>query len=96
MVYEVLLFNSRLKLFASKLKSKWSNNFVVVNAYPSGSIKLEDYEKRRFMMNGQRLKHFYMGRPGESKVERTICFTMITKALLGRKPIVIFCQLTFV
>ncbi|XP_075080378.1 uncharacterized protein LOC142165889 [Nicotiana tabacum] len=30
----VLLFNSRLKLFSGKLKSKWSSPFKVVNASP--------------------------------------------------------------
>ncbi|XP_075088345.1 uncharacterized protein LOC142170351 [Nicotiana tabacum] len=36
----VLLFNSRLKLFPSKLKSKWSGPFNVVNVSPFGAMEL--------------------------------------------------------
>lgn len=49
---EVILFNSRLKLFESKLKSKWSGPFMVTNVYPSEAIELDDQEKRRFVVNG--------------------------------------------
>lgn len=59
----MLLFNSRLKLLAGKLKSKWSGPFVVSNVYPSGAIALEYHEKRRIIVNGQSLKHYYAGGP---------------------------------
>nr|XP_016504709.1 PREDICTED: uncharacterized protein LOC107822667 [Nicotiana tabacum] len=36
----VLLFNSRLKLFSGKLKSKWSGPFKTVNVSPYGDIEL--------------------------------------------------------
>ncbi|GKE84203.1 reverse transcriptase domain-containing protein, partial [Tanacetum coccineum] len=36
----VLLFNSRLKLFSGKLKSRWSGPFTVKQAYPYGTIEL--------------------------------------------------------
>lgn len=49
---EVLLFNKILKFFVSKLKSKWSGIFMVVNVYSSGVIKLEEHEKRRSTVNG--------------------------------------------
>ena len=35
---EVLLFNSRLKLFPGKLKSKWSGPFVIKKARSYGAI----------------------------------------------------------
>ncbi|XP_009760768.2 uncharacterized protein [Nicotiana sylvestris] len=61
----VLLFNSRLKLFSGKLKSKWSGPFKVVSVSPYGAIKLESEEgNRTFKVNGQRLKH-YLGTTGE-------------------------------
>ena len=33
---QVPLFNSRLKLFPGKLKSKWSSPFTVVQVFPFG------------------------------------------------------------
>ncbi|XP_017416680.2 uncharacterized protein LOC108327495 [Vigna angularis] len=38
----VLLFNSRLKLFLGKLKSKWSGPFMVKNVLPYGAVELTD------------------------------------------------------
>ncbi|CAH9104590.1 unnamed protein product [Cuscuta epithymum] len=58
---EVLLFNSRLKLFPGKLKSRWSGPFVVTKVHPYGAIEIEGSEKRPFVVNGQRLKHFFRG-----------------------------------
>ena len=42
---QVLLFNSRLKLFASKLKSKWSGPFIVVQVFPYGGVEIMHPEK---------------------------------------------------
>jgi len=39
---QVLLFNSKLKLFLGKLKSKWSGAFTIKEVKPYGSIKLMD------------------------------------------------------
>ena len=36
---QVLLFNSRLKLFPGKLKSKWSGFFIVVQVFPYGELR---------------------------------------------------------
>ncbi|MCI56404.1 hypothetical protein A2U01_0077655, partial [Trifolium medium] len=38
----VLLFNSRLKLFSGKLKSKWSGPFKIHEVKPYGVVVLED------------------------------------------------------
>jgi len=38
----LLLFNSRLKLFPSKLKSKWSGPFIIKEIWPYGAIELYD------------------------------------------------------
>ncbi|XP_070004745.1 uncharacterized protein [Nicotiana sylvestris] len=38
----VLLFNSRLRLFPGKLKSKWSSPFEVVGITPFGAIDLKN------------------------------------------------------
>ena len=42
---QVLLFNSRLKLFASKLKSKWSGPFIVVQVFLYGGVEIMHPEK---------------------------------------------------
>ena len=49
----VLLFNSSLKLFPIKLKSKWSGPFEVVKVYPFGTIELKDPKNGNiFKVNG--------------------------------------------
>ncbi|GJS86063.1 reverse transcriptase domain-containing protein [Tanacetum coccineum] len=55
----VLLFNSRLKLFPGKLKSRWSGPFTVKQAYPYGTIKLFNYDGTSFKVNGHRVKHYH-------------------------------------
>ncbi|XP_075486404.1 uncharacterized protein LOC142526014 [Primulina tabacum] len=56
---QVLLFNSRLKLFPGKLKSRWSGQFVVETVYPHGTIELKCNDGRTFKVNGQRIKPYY-------------------------------------
>nr|XP_009790869.1 PREDICTED: uncharacterized protein LOC104238251 [Nicotiana sylvestris] len=59
---EVLLFNSRLKLFPGKLKSRWSGTFVVVSVKPHGAMELRDMSSTgTFLVNGQRIKHYWGG-----------------------------------
>ncbi|XP_017442699.1 uncharacterized protein LOC108347795 [Vigna angularis] len=61
----VLLFNSRLKLFHGKLKSKWSGPFMVKNVFPHGEVELTDPSsedpQRSWIVNGQRLKNYLGG-----------------------------------
>ncbi|XP_020986306.1 uncharacterized protein LOC110275099 [Arachis duranensis] len=55
----VLLYNSRLKFFPGKLKSRWSGPFVVTRASPYGHVKIQkENSDRKFTVNGQRLKHY--------------------------------------
>ncbi|KAM6577498.1 hypothetical protein CsatB_029335 [Cannabis sativa] len=49
---QVLLFNSRLKLFSSKLKSRWSGPFTVVKAFPYGAVELKGESPDTFKVNG--------------------------------------------
>ncbi|XP_073024319.1 uncharacterized protein [Primulina eburnea] len=56
---QVLLFNSRLKLFPGKLKSRWSGPFFVETVYPHGAIELKYSDGRTFKVNGQRVKPYY-------------------------------------
>ena len=57
----VLLFNSRLKLFPGKLKTKWSGPYTVVASTTFREMTLETNNGEEFKVNGQRLKH-YLGR----------------------------------
>ena len=53
---KVLLFNSRLKIFPGKLRSKWSGPFVIKEMRPNGSAVLWDNNGEPFSTSGQRLK----------------------------------------
>ncbi|XP_024963350.1 uncharacterized protein LOC112503566 [Cynara cardunculus var. scolymus] len=56
---KVLLFNSRLKLFPGKLKSRWSGTFVIHKVYSYGAVDLINPEDNTvFKVNGQRVKAF--------------------------------------
>nr|KYP51742.1 Retrovirus-related Pol polyprotein from transposon 412 family [Cajanus cajan] len=58
----VLLFNSRLKLFPGKLRSKWSGPLVIKEVKPYGAVEIEDpASKRSWMVIGQRLKPYLGG-----------------------------------
>ncbi|XP_039035387.1 uncharacterized protein LOC120171812 [Hibiscus syriacus] len=60
---KVLLFNSRLKLFPGKLKSRWSGPFEVYHVYPYDPVDIKNMEDGSiFKVNGQRLKA-YQGVP---------------------------------
>ena len=63
----VLLFNSRLRLFPGKLRSRWSGPFKVEKVYPFGAIDISGDDGMPFKVNGQRLK-IYLG--GGDKFER--------------------------
>ncbi|PIN02820.1 hypothetical protein CDL12_24665 [Handroanthus impetiginosus] len=48
----VLLFNSRLKLFPGKLKSRWSRPFCITKIFFHGAVELENESSRnQFKVN---------------------------------------------
>ena len=55
---QVLLFNSRLRLFPEKLKSKWSGPYTVIASTTFGTVTLKSDDGEEFKVNGQRLKHY--------------------------------------
>nr|GFA55613.1 reverse transcriptase domain-containing protein [Tanacetum cinerariifolium] len=60
---QVLLFNSRLKIFSGKLKSRWSGPFTIAEIYPYGTAKLIHPDGGNFKVNCHHLKHYHGGDP---------------------------------
>ncbi|GJY81172.1 hypothetical protein Tco_0493923 [Tanacetum coccineum] len=58
---QVLLFNSRLKIFSKKLNSLWSGPFTITEVFPYGTAKLSYSDGSNFKVNCHRLKHYYRG-----------------------------------
>nr|GEX72332.1 reverse transcriptase domain-containing protein [Tanacetum cinerariifolium] len=55
----VLLFNSRLKIFSGKLKSRWSGSFTISQVFPYGIVELSQPDGPNFKVNGYRLKYYF-------------------------------------
>nr|GEY65325.1 reverse transcriptase domain-containing protein [Tanacetum cinerariifolium] len=58
---QVLLFNSRLKIFFGKLKTRWSGPFTITRVSPYGTIELSQPNGLNFKVNGYRVKHYFGG-----------------------------------
>nr|GFA35618.1 reverse transcriptase domain-containing protein [Tanacetum cinerariifolium] len=56
---QVLLFNSRLKIFSGKLNSRWSGPFTIAEVYPYRIAKLVHTDGANFKVNCHRLKHYH-------------------------------------
>ena len=69
---QVLLFNSRLKLFPGKLNSKWSGPYTVVSSNTFGAVTLKDDTGEEFKVNGQRLKHYLSREEGMEELQQVI------------------------
>ncbi|GKD42300.1 reverse transcriptase domain-containing protein [Tanacetum coccineum] len=57
----VLPFNSRLKIFSGKLKTRWSGPFTITQVFPYGTIELSQPDGPNFKVNGHRVKHYFVG-----------------------------------
>nr|GEV57935.1 reverse transcriptase domain-containing protein [Tanacetum cinerariifolium] len=55
----VLLFNSQLKIFSGKLKSRWSGSFTISHVFSYGTVELSQPDEPNFKVNGHRLKHYF-------------------------------------
>ncbi|KAL5571659.1 hypothetical protein UlMin_021256 [Ulmus minor] len=64
---KVLLYNSRLRLFPGKLRSRWSGPFLVTKVFPYGAVEISHETKGTFKVNGQRLKHYFDGEFNKQK-----------------------------
>nr|GEV58252.1 reverse transcriptase domain-containing protein [Tanacetum cinerariifolium] len=56
---QVLLFNSRLKIFLRKIKPRWSRPFTITRVFPYGTIELPQPEGPNFKVNSHRVKHYF-------------------------------------
>ncbi|GJY59291.1 reverse transcriptase domain-containing protein, partial [Tanacetum coccineum] len=57
----VLLFNSHLKIFSGKLKTRWSGPFTITKVFPYGTIKLSQPDGPNFKVNSHCVKHYFGG-----------------------------------
>ncbi|GJS69197.1 reverse transcriptase domain-containing protein [Tanacetum coccineum] len=58
---QVLLFNSRLKMFSGKLKSRRFGPFTIAHVFPYGTVELSQNSRPNFKVNGHRIKHYFGG-----------------------------------
>ena len=57
---KVLLYNSQLHLFPGKLRSRWSDPFIVKHVYLYGAFDIENPKNDNvFKVNGHRLKVYF-------------------------------------
>ncbi|GKD45398.1 hypothetical protein Tco_1270043, partial [Tanacetum coccineum] len=56
---KVLLYNSKYKFKAPKLRSKWYGAFMVKHGFPSVYVKLYDKHRGSFIVNGHRVKLYH-------------------------------------
>ena len=56
---QVLLYDSKLHHFPSKLNSRWTEPFTIQDVYSNGSVDLlNSKDNRVFKVNGQRMKPY--------------------------------------
>ncbi|XP_059628635.1 uncharacterized protein LOC132271310 [Cornus florida] len=64
------LFNSRLKLFPGKLRTKWEGPYEIISVAPHGAVEIQDLKKGNiFKVNGQRLKPYIEGQVFQRHLE---------------------------
>ena len=63
----IIFYNSRLRLFPSKFKSRWSGPYRVIVITPYEAVTLKSDSRNEFKVNDQRLKHYLGGSLNEEK-----------------------------
>nr|GEW33065.1 reverse transcriptase domain-containing protein [Tanacetum cinerariifolium] len=58
---QVLLFNSRLKIFSGKLKTRWLGPFTINQVFSYGTVELSQPNAPNFKVNGHHVKHYFGG-----------------------------------
>ncbi|XP_022033491.1 uncharacterized protein LOC110935417 [Helianthus annuus] len=76
---KVWLFNSRLKLFPGKLKSKWMGPYLITRIGNYGDIEIEDFDDHlRQVVNGHRLKPYLEANDINGPDKQSECFMLST------------------
>ena len=58
----VLIFNTRLKLFPGKLRSRWYGPYRILQVFPYGAVELlNEKNGDTFKVNGHRVKLYLQG-----------------------------------
>ncbi|GJW97245.1 reverse transcriptase domain-containing protein [Tanacetum coccineum] len=70
---QVLLFNSRLKMFSGKLKSRWSGPFTITQVFPYGTVELSQN-------SGPNFKILNPTNSSLNEAEKTAVVTAVTTA----------------
>ena len=70
---KVLIFNSSLKLFPGKLRSRWFEPIIVTLVTPNGAIRVQVENGQEFKVNGQKLKHYF----GEQISKETLNYIVL-------------------
>ena len=55
----VLVDSSRVPYLPHKLKSKWTDPYLITQVFPHGAVELETKEGVRFKINGQRINLYF-------------------------------------
>ncbi|GJW42010.1 hypothetical protein Tco_0070809 [Tanacetum coccineum] len=58
---QVLLFNSRLKIFSGKLKTRWSGPFTIAQVFPYGTVELSQPDGPNLLSTWSPSKHYFGG-----------------------------------
>nr|GEX56863.1 reverse transcriptase domain-containing protein [Tanacetum cinerariifolium] len=61
LTFEPIIFDSHLKIFSRKLKTRWSGPFTITKVFPYGTIELSQPDGPNFKVNGHRVKHYFEG-----------------------------------
>ena len=67
---KVLLYQSRLKLFPGKLRSRWEGPYTISRIFSHGAIELYDPKSNElFKVNGHRVKPYFENIPHNEEEE---------------------------
>ena len=85
---KVWLYNSRLKLFPGKFKSRWDGPFIIDDIFDCGAILISNPKTRQQMkVNGQRLKPYVENEPLLAAISLNLRKWDITIMILSTPPL---------
>ncbi|XP_059635635.1 uncharacterized protein LOC132277808 [Cornus florida] len=67
------LFNSRLKFFPGKLRTKWEGPYLIISVLPHRAVELQNLkDEGTFKVNGQRFKPYIDGQTLQRNMESAL------------------------